>query len=104
VTEEVAAIFRGASHNSKQVSDLLLATLMRDEPAVLEPNRRNSRSSPITNSFLSLATADKSDSWRLSPPLELANFDDNQGHVVGERSVAPGGYAVEDRLLHSREW
>lgn len=29
-------------------------------------------------------------------PIELANFDDNQGHVVGEGTVPPGSYAVED--------
>jgi len=41
---------------------------------------------------------------RLSPSLKLANFDDNQGHVVGEGTVPPGSYTVEDRLLHIREW
>jgi hypothetical protein len=36
----------------------MLATLMRDAPAVLDPIGE-ARSSPITNSFFSLATADK---------------------------------------------
>ena len=35
--------------------------------------------------------------------IELANFDDNEGHVVGEGTVPPRSHAVEDRLLHIRE-
>ena len=34
----------------------------------------------------------------------LAHFDDNQRHVVSEGTVPPRSYAVEDRLLHIREW
>src|ERR1700731_619692 len=33
----------------------------------------------------------------------LANFDDNERHVVGEGSVAPSSYAVEDCPLHFRQ-
>ena len=33
----------------------------------------------------------------------LANFDDNEGHVVGEGTVTPGSYAVEDCALHFRQ-
>jgi hypothetical protein len=32
------------------------------------------------------------------------NFDNNEGHVVGEGTVPPRSHAVEDRLLHIREW
>ena len=35
---------------------------------------------------------------------ELANFDNNKGHVVGERAVAPRGRAVEDYLFHFGKW
>ena len=35
---------------------------------------------------------------------ELANFDDDEGHIVGEGTVAPGSHAVEDRLPHFRQW
>lgn len=35
---------------------------------------------------------------------KLANFHDNEGHVVGEGTVPPGSYAVEDRLLHIDQW
>ncbi len=35
-----------------------------------------------------------------SQTTELANFDDNQGHVVGEGTVPPASYAVEDCLPH----
>jgi len=31
------------------------------------------------------------------------DFDNNEGHVVGEGTVPPGSYTVEDRLLHIRE-
>ena len=34
---------------------------------------------------------------------KLANFRDNQGHVVGEGTVPPRSCAVEDRLLHIRK-
>ena len=33
----------------------------------------------------------------------LTDFDNNEGYVVGEGTVPPGSYAVEDRLLHIRE-
>ena len=32
------------------------------------------------------------------------NFDNNEGHVVGEGAVPPCGNAVENCLLHIREW
>jgi len=35
---------------------------------------------------------------------ELANFDDHEGHIVGERTVAPHSYAVQDRLPHFWQW
>jgi hypothetical protein len=35
--------------------------------------------------------------------IELANFDDNQGHVIGEGTVPPGSYTLENCLLHVRE-
>jgi len=38
-----------------------------------------------------------------SSNAQLANFDDNEGHVVGEGSVAPGSNAVEDCPLHFRQ-
>jgi hypothetical protein len=37
-------------------------------------------------------------------PTELANFDDDKGHIVGEGAVPPHGHAVEDRLPHFRQW
>ena len=37
-------------------------------------------------------------------PAELANFDDDQGHIVGEGAVPPRSHAVEDRLPHFRQW
>lgn len=33
----------------------------------------------------------------------LADFDNNEGYVVGKGTVAPGSYALEDCLLHIRE-
>ena len=36
-------------------------------------------------------------------PTTLANFSNNEGHVVGEGTVPPRSHAVEDRLLHIRE-
>ena len=33
-------------------------------------------------------------------PTELANFDDNEGHVVGQGAGAPRGRALEDGLFH----
>ena len=30
----------------------------------------------------------------------LANFDDNEGHVVGQGAVAPSGRALEDGPFH----
>jgi hypothetical protein len=39
-----------------------------------------------------------------SQTMELANFDDDQGHIVGERAMPPGSHAVEDRLPHFRQW
>ena len=35
---------------------------------------------------------------------QLANFDDNEGHIVGEGTVPPCSNAVENCLLHIREW
>ena len=35
---------------------------------------------------------------------ELANFDDDQGHIVGEGAMPPFSHAVEDRLPHFRQW
>ena len=32
--------------------------------------------------------------------MELANFDDDEGHVVGQGAVAPRGRALEDGLFH----
>ena len=32
-------------------------------------------------------------------PTALANFRDNEGHVVGEGPVPPGSYTLEDCLL-----
>ena len=32
--------------------------------------------------------------------MELANFDDDEGHVVGQGAVAPSGRALEDGLFH----
>ena len=40
--------------------------------------------------------------YELEP--QLANFCDNERHVVGEGTVTPCSNAVEDRLLHIREW
>ena len=34
---------------------------------------------------------------------ELANFYDNEGHVVGEGTVPPRSYAVKDCPLHFRQ-
>jgi hypothetical protein len=34
----------------------------------------------------------------------LADFDDNEGHVVGEGAVRPCSNAFENCLLHIREW
>lgn len=31
------------------------------------------------------------------------DFDNNEGHVVGEWAMAPGSYAVQNCLLHIRE-
>ena len=39
-----------------------------------------------------------------SQATELANFDDNEGHVVGERAMPPGSHAFEDRLPHFHQW
>ena len=36
-------------------------------------------------------------------PTELANFDENQRHVVGEGTVPPCGNAVENCFLHIRK-
>src|ERR1700680_2084604 len=35
--------------------------------------------------------------------IELANFYDNEGHVVGEGTVTPRSYAVKDCPLHFRQ-
>ena len=35
--------------------------------------------------------------------FELANFDDNQGHVIGKRAVPPGGRTLEDCVFHFRK-
>jgi len=32
--------------------------------------------------------------------MELANFDNDDGHVVGQWAVAPRGRALEDGLFH----
>ena len=34
------------------------------------------------------------------PERELANFDDDEGHIVGEGAMPPRSHTVEDRLLH----
>ena len=34
----------------------------------------------------------------------LADFDNNEGYVVGEGTVAPGSYAVEDLCWFSLKW
>ena len=39
-----------------------------------------------------------------SQTTELANFDDDQGHIVGEGAMPPGSHAVEDRSPHFRQW
>jgi hypothetical protein len=44
---------------------------------------------------------DEDEDTSLNP--QLANFNDNEGHVVGEGTVPPRSYAVEDCLLHIRE-
>lgn len=41
---------------------------------------------------------DVGESWRV-----LANFDDNQGNVVGERPLAPRSHAVKNGLSHFRK-
>jgi hypothetical protein len=46
----------------------------------------------------------ETDEERIRVCSQLANFDDNEGHVVGEGTVAPGSHAVENCLLHIREW
>jgi hypothetical protein len=33
--------------------------------------------------------------------MVLSNFDDNEGHIVGERAVLPRGRALTDRRFHS---
>jgi hypothetical protein len=35
---------------------------------------------------------------------QSANFYDYERYVVGEGTVPPRSHAVEDRLLHIREW
>ena len=35
--------------------------------------------------------------------LELANLDDNEGHVVGQRAVAPRSHTVKNGLPHFRK-
>ena len=35
---------------------------------------------------------------------ELANFDDDEGHIVGEGAMPPHSHAVEDCLPHVRQW
>src|SRR6266404_8692092 len=62
-----------ARHNSKQISDLLLAALMRDEPAVLDPiGETHARLQSRTASFL-WRPPTKSDSWRRASPETLAD-------------------------------
>ena len=39
-----------------------------------------------------------------SQTTELANFDNDQGHIVGKRAMPPGSHAIEDRLPHFRQW
>jgi hypothetical protein len=36
-------------------------------------------------------------------PTKLADFCDNEGHIVGEGTVPPGSWAVEDCPLHFRQ-
>ncbi len=38
-----------------------------------------------------------------SETTELANFDDDEGHIVDEGTVPPGIHAIEDGLLHLSE-
>jgi hypothetical protein len=62
------AVFQVARHNSKQVGYLLLAALMRDEPAVLDPvGETHARLQSRTASFL-WQPPTKSDSWRRASP------------------------------------
>ena len=37
---------------------------------------------------------------RCARSFKLANFDNDQGHVVSERAVAPRGRTIEDSLFH----
>src|SRR6267142_5424581 len=62
------AVFQVARHNSKQISDLLLAALVRDEPAVLDPiGETHARLQSRTVSFL-WRPPTKNDSWRRASP------------------------------------
>ena len=38
-----------------------------------------------------------------SETTELANFDDDEGHIIGEGTVPPGSHAIKDCLLHLPE-
>ena len=61
---------------------------------VLTGRGRNTNGYPLaTQSWLGL--------W---PAPRLANLDDDEGHIVGERAVPPRRHAVEDRMLHFRQF
>src|SRR5580765_6688641 len=62
------AVFQVARHNPEQISDLLLAALMGDEPAVLDPiGETHVRLQSRTVSFL-WQPPKENDSWRKAFP------------------------------------